>query len=66
MAADIYDAHDAALQYGGQPGVISENSVLSAIARPYAEFGGRKLFPFHRGKSRGIDGGGRRQKSWLH
>jgi death on curing protein len=43
-ADDIFDAHDAALQYGGQPGVINENSILSAIARPYAEYGGRKLF----------------------
>ena len=25
--------------------MVSLNSVLSAIARPYAEFGGRKLFP---------------------
>jgi death-on-curing protein len=41
---DILDAHDAALQYGGLPGIISENSVLSAIARPYAEYGGRRLF----------------------
>jgi death on curing protein len=43
-ANDIFDAHDAALQYGGQPGIISENSILSAIARPYAEYGGHKLF----------------------
>lgn len=43
-ANDIFDAHDAALQYGGQRGIINENSVLSAIARPYAEYGGHKLF----------------------
>jgi death on curing protein len=43
-AEDVFDAHEAALHYGGQPGLISENSVLSAIARPYTEFGGRKLF----------------------
>jgi len=43
-ANDIFDAHDAALEYGGQPGIISENSILSAIARPYAEYGGRRLF----------------------
>jgi death on curing protein len=44
-AADIYDAHDEALEDGGLPGVISETSILSAIARPYAEYAGRRLFP---------------------
>jgi death-on-curing protein len=44
-AADIYDAHDDALEDGGLPGVISENSILSAIARPYTEYAGRRLFP---------------------
>jgi death-on-curing protein len=43
--ADIYDAHDEALEDGGLLGVISENSILSAIARPYAEYAGRRLFP---------------------
>lgn len=33
--ADAVRGHDEALTYGGSPGLISENAIRSAIARPY-------------------------------
>ena len=33
--ADAVRGHDEALIYGGSPGLISEDAIRSAIARPY-------------------------------
>jgi death-on-curing protein len=41
---DVLAAHDEALTYGGRPGVLTLGLVESAIARPYATFGGRPLY----------------------
>jgi death-on-curing protein len=35
---DVMEAHDRALRFGGRPGVLSRDLVLSAIARPYTGY----------------------------
>jgi death on curing protein len=35
---DVMEAHDRALQFGGRPGVLSRDLILSAIARPYTGY----------------------------
>lgn len=38
--------HTAAIvRYGGAPGIRDAGSVEAALARPYASFGGREMFP---------------------
>jgi len=32
---DAIDGHQYALQYGGMPGILNENIILAALARPY-------------------------------
>ncbi len=47
---DVIRIHDDQLQtYGGRPGILSEHALASAIAQPYASWGGEFLHPtvFH-------------------
>jgi death on curing protein len=36
--ADVMEAHDRALQFGGLPGILSLDLIQSAIARPYSGY----------------------------
>ena len=36
--ADILEAHERALKFGGRPGIVSEDSIKSAIGRPYSGY----------------------------
>ena len=36
--ADALEAHERALAFGGRPGIVNENSIRSAIGRPYSGY----------------------------